>query len=312
MQKTTLTPSLLDDIRVTAIGLRCHGKVADYIPELSFMSPDLFALSCVSVDNNVVEIGDVEQCFTMQSISKIIALSLAIEKLGMKKVFKHVDMEPTADSFDSLVRLEVSSPIPVNPFMNAGAIVICSLLQSSLGDSAFNEIVNFMELLTDESIEFNSKVYESERSTADKNRALAHFMKSVGSLSGDIDECLELYFRQCSIMCTVRSLAKIGALLAMGGISPTTGRRILKRKTIYTILGLMSTCGLYNGSGEFAVRVGIPGKSGVGGGILAVSPGKMGIGVFSPLLDSKGNSVAGLRALEILSEKLNLRNLEIS
>jgi len=309
MQKMTLTQPLLDDIKITVTGLRFHGKVADYIPELSFMSPDLFAISCVSLDNSAVETGDVNQYFTMQSISKIISLSIAIEKLGMKEVFKYVDMEPTADSFNSLMRLEMSSPIPANPFMNAGAIVICALLQSSFGAKAFDEIISFTELITGEKIEFSNKVYESERSTSDRNKALAHFMKSIGSLPGDIDGFLELYFRQCSMMCTVRSLAKIGALLASGGISPLSGKRILKKNTAYAILGLMTTCGLYNGSGEFAVRVGIPGKSGVSGGILAVSPGNMGIGVFSPPLDSKGNSVAGLYALELLSEKLNLRNM---
>lgn len=310
MQKMTLTQPLLDDIRSAATGLRYHGKVADYIPELSLMSPDLFAISCASLNKSVVETGDVNQCFTMQSISKIISLSIAIERLGMKKVFKYVDMEPTADSFNSLMRLEMSSPIPANPFMNAGAIVICALLQSSFGVRAFDEIISFTELITGEEIEFNNKVYESERSTSDRNKALAHFMKSIGSLPGDIDGFLELYFRQCSMMCTVRSLAKIGALLAHGGISPLSGKRILKKSTAYAILGLMTTCGLYNGSGEFAVRVGIPGKSGVSGGILAVSPGNMGIGVFSPPLDSKGNSVAGLYALELLSEKLDLRNME--
>jgi len=312
MQRTALTQSLLDDIRESAMGLRCHGKVADYIPELSLMSPELFALSCVSVDNRTVETGDVGQYFTMQSISKIISLSFAIEKLGIIKVFKYVGMEPTADSFNSLMRLEMSSPIPANPFMNAGAIVICALLQSSFKADAFDEMAGFAELMTGEKISFNGKVYESERSTADRNKALAHFMKSVGSLPGDVDGFLDLYFRQCSIMCTVRSLAKTGAMLASGGISPLTGRRVLKKKTVFAVLGLMSTCGLYNGSGEFAVRVGIPGKSGVSGGILAVSPGKMGIGVFSPPLDAKGNSVAGLQALELLSEKLDLRRLSDS
>jgi Glutaminase len=174
----------------------------------------------------------------MQSISKIISLSFAIEKLGIRKVFKYVGMEPTADSFNSLMRLEMSSPIPANPFMNAGAIVICALLQSSFKADAFDEMAGFAELMTGEKISFNGKVYESERSTADRNKALAHFMKSVGSLPGDVDGFLDLYFRQCSIMCTVRSLAKNRGAAGIGRDIPIDGKaRPEEKKPFLPFLG---------------------------------------------------------------------------
>ncbi len=308
-RQSSLTQSLLEEIKTSAASISLCGKVADYIPELSLMSPDLFCLSCVLTDGTAIETGDTEQFFTMQSISKILSLSLAIEKLGMRKVFKYVDMEPSADSFNSLMRLEMTSPKPSNPFMNAGAIAICALLRNEFGDGVFDELLAFTKLITGVRPEYNEKVFESERSTADRNRALAYFMKSTGLLHGDVEVFLDLYFRQCSIICTAQSLAKIGAMLASGGICASTGKRILRKKTVYTLLGLMTTCGLYNGSGEFAVRIGVPGKSGVSGGILAVVPGRMGVGVFSPPLDAKGNSVAGLNALEMLSERLNFRNI---
>lgn len=304
--------SILKEIYDKAISVSDFGKVATYIPELSLMSPNLFSLSCViSESGEIVETGDTDTYFTMQSISKILSLSYAIEKLGMDKVFKSVDMEPTADSFNSLMRLEMASPIPANPFMNAGAIVICSILQKELGRGAFNEITSFCELFTGVKPKLNQKVFNSEMSTADRNKSLAYFLSSTGLLMDSVENSLDLYIKLCSLECTTLDLAKIADVLSCGGKSSFTGKHPLSFETVKTIMGIMITCGLYNGSGEFAVRVGIPAKSGVSGGILAVAPGRMGIGVFSPPLDPKGNSLAGFYALELLSDRQNLRGVKI-
>ena len=304
--------SILKEIYDKAISVSDFGKVATYIPELSLMSPNLFSLSCViSESGEIVETGDTDTYFTMQSISKILSLSYAIEKLGMDKVFKSVDMEPTADSFNSLMRLEMASPIPANPFMNAGAIVICSILQKELGRGAFNEITSFCESFTGVKPKLNQKVFNSEMSTADRNKSLAYFLNSTGLLMDSVENSLDLYIKLCSLECTTLDLAKIADVLSCGGKSSFTGKHPLSFETVKTIMGIMITCGLYNGSGEFAVRVGIPAKSGVSGGILAVAPGRMGIGVFSPPLDPKGNSLAGFYALELLSDRQNLRGVKI-
>ncbi len=301
--------SLLTEIKAEAMSVRGLGRVADYIPELGKVSPDLFSFSCVGANGALCETGDTEQRFSIQSMSKIVSLALAIERFGKEAVFQHVGMEPSADSFNSLMRLEMTSPKPANPFMNAGAIVICSLLYNEYGELVFDEMGAFLQEMTGTPPSFDHNVYDSENKTADRNRALAYFMKSMGFLTGDVESYLNLYFKQCSITCRTRELAALAMLLGNGGVSVMTGAHVLSKETVYTLLGLMTTCGLYNGSGEFAVRVGIPGKSGVSGGILAVAGGRMGIGVFSPALDAMGNSVAGLRALELLSDRLDLRGL---
>lgn len=307
MEDCALNKELLDEIMDVARVMSADGKPADYIPELALTPPDLFALSCAPVDGAAMETGDTEWFFTLQSISKTLALSFAVERFGAANVFRHVGMEPSADSFNSLMRIEITSSKPSNPFMNAGAIAVCSLIHTAYRENSTERLLGFFTEITGRADGFDEKVCASEKRSADRNRALAYFMKSLGLLHGDVESILDFYFKLCSIRCTSGGLAQIGAMFASGGISPVSGRRLLKRETVYTVVGLMSACGLYNGSGEFAVRVGVPGKSGVSGGILAVVPGRMGIGVFSPTLDAKGNSLAGMKALELLSERLNLR-----
>lgn len=304
-----LCEQLLNDIGNIARVMTADGKVADYIPELSLMSPELFSLSCQPVGAPIAETGDREQLFTMQSISKILALSFAIENFGRENVFHHVGMEASADSFNSLMRIEMTASKPSNPFMNAGAIAVCSLIYKAYKDESAKRLVSFMESVTGRNNGFDERVFFSEKRSADRNRALAFFMKSMGLLHGDVEAILDFYFNLCSLRCTSGDLARIGAMIASGGRSVISGEKVLEKETVFTLLGLMSTCGLYNESGEFAVRVGLPGKSGVSGGILVAVPGKMGIGVFSPALNAKGNSVAGIKALELLSEKLDLRGL---
>ncbi|MBR4400398.1 MAG: glutaminase A [Synergistes sp.] len=306
-----LDEQLLNDVGNIARVTSTDGKVASYIPELSRMSAELFSLSCQPVGAKMIEIGDVGQFFTMQSLSKIISLAFAIEKFGRENVFRHAGMEASADSFNSLMRIEMTSSKPSNPFMNAGAIAVCSLICKAYKSEALDRVTDFLRLLTGEYNGFDEKVFLSEKNSADRNRALAYFMKSMGLLHGDVEEILDLYFTLCSLRCTSGTLARTAAVIASGGRSAASGEKVIEKETVCTLLGLMSTCGLYNESGEFAVRVGLPGKSGVSGGIMAVVPGRMGIGVFSPALDAKGNSVAGIRALELLSEKLDLRGIGI-
>lgn len=289
--------------------MSADGKVADYIPELALMSPELFALSCQSVGGEVWEYGDTSAEFTMQSMSKILALSYAIEYFGRDSVFRHVGMEASADSFNSLMRIEMTASKPSNPFMNAGAIAVCSLIYKAYKDDSIGLMLGFLEKVTGRPAHIDEKVFASEKRSADRNRALAYFMKSMGFLHGDVESILDFYFMMCSISALSGDLAKIGAVIASGGVLPNGGKRLVSRDTVYILLGLMSSCGLYNESGEFAVRVGVPGKSGVSGGILAAVPGRMGLGVFSPALDAKGNSIAGMKALELLSDRLDLRGL---
>ncbi len=304
-----LNEQFLNSVGNIARVMSADGKVADYIPELSLMSPELFSLSCQPVGAPIAETGDREQLFTMQSISKILALSFAIENFGRENVFRHVGMEASADSFNSLMRIEMTASKPSNPFMNAGAIAVCSLIYKAYKEESAKRLVSFMESVTGRNNGFDERVFFSEKRSADRNRALAFFMKSMGLLHGDVEAILDFYFNLCSLRCTSGDLARIGAMIASGGRSVISGEKVLEKETVFTLLGLMSTCGLYNESGEFSVRVGLPGKSGVSGGILVAVPGRMGIGVFSPALNAKGNSVAGIKALELLSEKLDLRGL---
>jgi glutaminase len=293
------------------------GKTASYIPELANVDPNLFSISVTTVDGESFSAGDGTALFSMQSISKIAALAFAVETFGAERVFEKVGTEPCAEPFNSIVKLEISSNTPLNPFINSGAIMISSLIAEELGEKAIDAVLAFASRLAGRDpgneLTVNEKIYESETSTADRNRALAYFMHSTGALAYGVEESLALYFRMCSTEANTKDLSHIGATLANGGTRPKglspEGLRILSLDTVYILLGLMSTCGLYNESGDFAIRVGLPAKSGVGGGILCVAAPRMGIAVFSPPLDERGNSVAGLKALTDLSREMKLRGL---
>jgi glutaminase len=288
------------------------GKQASYIPELANVDPNLFSLSVTTAEGRTFSSGDSAALFSMQSISKITSLAFVLEVFGPDYVFKKVGMEPCAEPFNSIMKLEISSNTPLNPFINSGAIMISSIIAKELGEKAIGEMLAFASLLAGRTVgnglAVNERIYESETSTADRNRALAYFMHSTGALAYGVEESLALYFRMCSIEANTADLSFFGAILASGGIHPQ-GVRVISLETVYALLGLMSTCGLYNESGEFAVQVGIPAKSGVCGGILCAVPARMGIAVFSPPLDEKGNSVAGLKALTALSGEMKLRGL---
>ncbi|MBO4915127.1 MAG: glutaminase A [Oscillospiraceae bacterium] len=281
-----------------------NGRVADYIPELGKANPVYLGLCIKTPDGKTVEYGDVEQRFTMQSICKVVCLAAALQQEGFDKVFSHVMMEPSGDAFNSILKLDTASNRPFNPMINAGAIEIINLLAPTF---AFSDLLEFVRAICmDDDIVLDEAVYRSESETGDRNRAIGYLLKSKDVLTGDVLQTVDLYFKLCSLSITARSLAGLGLVLANGGVHPENGIRLLSAQTVRTVKTLMFTCGMYDRSGEFAVRVGIPCKSGVGGGIMASVENRMGIGTFGPSLDEKGNSIGGGHALEYLSRELHL------
>lgn len=280
-----------------------QGKVADYIPELGKANPVHLGLCIKTPDGRTIEYGDVEQRFTMQSICKVVSLATALQHEGFDKVFSHVMMEPSGDAFNSILKLDIASNRPFNPMINAGAIEIISLLAPTF---TFDELVDFARAICmDDEIVLDEAVYQSEALTGDRNRAIGYLLKSKEVLEGDVLKAVDLYFRMCSLSVNARSLAGLGLVLANGGIQPETGIRLLSAQTVRTVKTLMLTCGMYDGSGEFAVRVGMPAKSGIGGGIMACVENRIGIGAFGPALDEKGNSIGGKSMLEYLSREMH-------
>ncbi|WP_202081102.1 glutaminase A [Caldalkalibacillus salinus] len=285
--------------------LCCEGEVADYIPELGKVDPSLLGVSVCTLDGEVVEAGDTSRPFTMQSISKVLALALALMDRGEDVVFDVVGMEPTGDPFNSIIKLETMNPRkPLNPMINAGAIAVTSLINGQTVNDKLGRLLQFVhELSGNTKISVNEKVARSEHETAHLNRALAHFMKEDGVLTGSIEDILALYFQQCGIEVTCLDLARIGAVLANEGKDIASGRQMMPVHVARICKTFMVTCGMYNASGEFAIHVGIPAKSGVSGGILGAVPFQLGIGVFGPSLDEKGNSVGGVSLLESISKR---------
>lgn len=280
------------------------GAVASYIPELKLADKNKLGICVYSCNGTRYCCGDTEDRFSIQSISKVISLAVALETCGFDAVFDQIGMEPSGDAFNSLLKLETSSSHPYNPMINSGAIAVASHIEPKI---SFDEMLTLTRsLCQDEEIVLDEKVYQSEMSTISRNRAIAYLLDSKGIMIGPVEEALDFYVRMCSLSVTAKSLAGLGLLLANGGIELSSGRRLLQPDTVKVVKTIMLTCGMYDGSGEFAVRVGIPSKSGVGGGILSVVDRKMGIGIYGPALDAKGNSVAGEQVLRFLSDKLHL------
>jgi len=272
-----------------------HGKVADYIPALAEVSPDQFAMALCTIDGSKIAHGSADTPFSIQSISKVFTLSRAMELLG-EKLWQRIGREPSGDPFNSLIQLEHEHGIPRNPLINAGAICVADLLISHTRD-AKAMILEFVSNLCGSDIEFDLRVAESERAWGYRNAALANFMKSFGNLENDIDAVLDVYFHQCSIAMTCQQLATAMSYLANQGVNPKDGTRIITAAQTRRINSLMLTCGTYDAAGEFAFRVGLPCKSGVGGGIVAIVPDKLSLCVWAPALGQSGNSVAGFEAL---------------
>ena len=292
-----------------------NGRVADYIPDLRLANADDQGISICYTDGSLVSAGRFDQPFTIQSTSKTIALLYALEQLGPKQVFGRVGKEPTGEPFNSGLRFQAGTKRPLNPMINAGAIVVSSLFPGRDPDERFAGFLDFVrKVCVNADLQLNEKVYLSEKATGHNNRSLAWIMndRKVFSYKHDltpgefVEGILDVYFRQCSIEVTTADLARFGALLANLGIDPETGKRFAAEEHVIMVLALMESCGLYDGSGVFAAKIGIPGKSGVGGGILCAIPAKLGIATYGPGLDSAGNSTFGLYALEKIAAEENL------
>ena len=280
------------------------GEPASYIPELGKVDKRQLGACIFTLDGGRYSAGDTRVRFSIQSISKVISLAVALERCGFETVFDKVGMEPSGDAFNSLVRLETSESHPSNPMINSGAIAVDSYLEPRI---PFGEMLALTRTLCmDPDIQLDERVYSSEMSSISRNRAIAYLLENKGVIRSDVERTLDFYVRMCSLSVTAESLAGFALLLANGGVSPETGERLLGPDTVQVVKTIMLTCGMYNGSGRFAVRVGIPSKSGVGGGILSVVDRRMGIGIFGPALDENGNSVAGEQVLEHLSRQLKL------
>jgi glutaminase len=296
--------SIADEIHAELAPDFGAGRLADYIPELARVDPRRFGLAVATLDGEVRVAGDADTAFSIQSISKVFLLTLALGKHG-ESLWTHVGREPSGSAFNSIVQLEHEQGRPRNPFINAGAIVVTDrVLAGHSPREAIGEILRFLRFLADDDdIAVDADVARSEAATGARNYALAQFMRSFDRLAHPVDQLLGVYFHHCAIAMSCRQLARAGLFLAAGGRNPLTGHSVVHPARARRINALMLTCGHYDGSGDFAYRVGLPGKSGVGGGILAIAPGRAAITVWSPGLDAYGNSALGTRALELLAQR---------
>lgn len=280
-----------------------RGHPANYIPALATVDPQRFGIAIVAADGTVHCAGDADVPFSIQSVSKVFTLTMALQKHG-DELWRRVGREPSGSAFNSIVQLESEGGIPRNPFINAGAIVASDVvLDGADPREAIGDVLRFVRMLaSDESIDIDSDVANSEAATGFRNVALANYMKSFGNMDPYVEGALKLYFHQCALALSCRQLAMAGRYLMLDGRHPDSGETIVDAALCRRINALMLLCGHYDGSGEFAYRVGIPGKSGVGGGILAIVPGRASIAVWSPGLNDRGNSKLGTEALERLAE----------
>ena len=279
-----------------------NGNVADYIPELGKIDPNKFGVCLTTVDGEETGFGDFEERFSIQSIAKVLSLTLAYKQNGVK-LWKRVGVEPSGTSFNSLVQLEADSGIPRNPFINAGALVICDILITNL-DNPKQEFLDFVhEISGNDDIKFCKRIADSEKKHGYRNASLVNLMKDFGNIENDVDEVLDFYFNLCSIEMSCRELSNTFLYFAANGISIQSGERVLTVSRTKRINAVMQLCGFYDEAGEFSFRVGLPGKSGVGGGIIAIHPGQYSIAVWSPKLNKKGNSKRGMKFLELFTTK---------
>ncbi|MGK2914451.1 MAG: glutaminase A [Porticoccaceae bacterium] len=294
--------------RLTAVN---DGAVASYIPELALANADWFGIALVTVDGHVYQVGDSREQFTVQSISKALVYGMALEDRGIDGVFAKVGVEPSGEAFNS-ISLEPETGRPLNPMINAGAIATTGLINAESADDRLACILKRFEKYTGHAVSVDDAVYRSERDTGHRNRAISHLLRNAEILGGVPEEVLDTYFRQCAIQVTARDLAIIGACLANNGVNPITGVVALEQPYVEKVLSVMSTCGMYDYSGQWLFEVGMPAKSGVGGGIMAVLPGQFGLGIFSPPLDKKGNSVRGIRVCEELSRDYGVHLFQVA
>jgi glutaminase len=291
-----------------------EGEVASYIPELAHVDPNLFGIAVVTCEGEVFSVGDTQCEFTLQSLANPFTYGVALDQRGRQRVEAAVGVEPTGNPFHAVV-LERGTNRPMNPLVNAGAIAVTGLLPGSDPTDRLNRALDALEVHIGARPAVDMGVFISERTSADRNRSIAYLMRNFGQLEGDLDETLDLYFQMCATRVTTVQLATMAATLANAGVNPLSGQRAITPVSLRDVLTVMFTCGLYEQSGLWAYRVGIPAKSGVSGGFMAVVPGVLGVGVFSPRLNSGGNSVRGINVCEELASLLNLhvfRNTPVS
>jgi glutaminase len=286
------------------------GEVASYIPELSKANGDHFGISLATLDGHVYEVGDSRVPFTIQSISKAFVFALALDTLGAEQVESAIGVEPSGDPFNS-IRLDAKNH-PFNPMVNAGAIAVSGLMRQAKGDAAFDTIRGSLSRFAGRELDVDEAVFASESTTGDRNRAIGYLLRNSGVIKDDVRAVLEVYFRQCSVLVTARDIAIMAATLANRGTNPVTGEQVMTPYAISRTLSVMTSSGMYDYAGEWIYRVGIPAKSGVGGGILAALPARLGLGSYSPKLDGHGNSLRGIKVCEALSAHYDLHMLNRS
>ncbi|EHS7464672.1 glutaminase B [Vibrio cholerae] len=292
--------SIIEEVRP----LTSKGIVADYIPALAKVPSEKLGIAVFTNQGEVITAGDAQEGFSIQSISKVLSLTLAMGLYQPDELWIRVGKEPSGQAFNSLIQLEMEHGIPRNPFINAGAIVVCDMLQSRLS-APRQRLLEFVRQLSGEPlIAYDKVVAASEMMHSDRNAAIAYLMRSFGNFHNEVIPVLHNYFHACALKMSCVELAKTFSYLANKGVSVVTGETVITPTQSKQTNALLATCGLYDGAGEFAYRVGMPGKSGVGGGIIAVVPGEMTIAVWSPALDQSGNSLAGTRALELLAQRI--------
>jgi len=285
------------------------GQVATYIPALAKADPAAFGIVIATVDGQVYEVGDTRLRFSIQSVSKPLVFGVALEDAGRERVDQAIGVEPSGDAFNS-ISLEPHTGRPRNPMINAGAIATASLVAGATPAARLARVVDALSAYAGRPLDIDEAVFESERDTGHRNRAIGHMLRNYDIVKDDPEQALTLYFKQCSVLVDCRDLALMAATLANAGINPASGQRAVRADLIGEILSVMTTCGMYDFSGGWAYHVGLPAKSGVGGGIIAVLPGQLGIGVYSPALDERGNSLRGVKVCETVSSELGLHFLE--
>lgn len=284
------------------------GAQASYIPELAKADPNLFAIAVVTCNGKIFQAGDIDHHFSLQSASKPFVYGMALEEHGRDFMRSRVGVEPSGEAFNSIVELEKNTHRPYNPMINSGAIAVSSFIHDTKETKRLDRVLKLFSDYTGHSMQLDEAVFLSEKKTAHRNRSIAHLLRHFEIIGDDIDESLDLYFQQCSILANTVDLAKMAATLANNGIQPQTNKVIIQKNYVPDVLSLMFTCGMYDSAGEWAYTVGLPAKSGVSGGILAVVPGKMGIAAYSPLIDQHGHSIRAVHAIkDIVKEyKLNI------
>jgi len=281
------------------------GQIATYIPELAKADPAQFGIALATADGEIYEVGDSRQLFTIQSISKPFVYALALEDNGIEQVLQKVGVEPSGEAFNSIVFDERSNR-PFNPMVNAGAIATTALIKGANHEERLARLLGKFSDLCGRPVQIDRAVYASERSSGHRNRAIGYLELNAGMIAEPVDEHLDLYFEQCSILVSPRDLAMIAATVANNGINPLTGVRAIEARYVKNVLAVMQSCGMYDYSGEWCYRIGLPAKSGVSGGIIAALPGQLGIGTYSPLLDAQGNSCRGIQVCQAISERFKL------